>query len=191
VDISGNRKAEILSLLHYFRDKGYIINLKENENNTVDFTYATRQIKELLTTAGKMLEVYTYHKAKETGRFDDVVSSFEIEWEDEPQIKNEFDCIVTKGFRTLFIECKARPEIDQDYYFKIASLVSKFGVNARAVLIADTQEKSYYDSAAVNDMQRQRGGMMGVITVWKKDEIGNIGETLLRIIDGKYEKQEE
>lgn len=47
----------------------------------MSFTYASRQIKELLTTAGKMLEVYTYHKVKELGYFDDVVSSFEIDWE--------------------------------------------------------------------------------------------------------------
>ena len=186
VRIDGQRKAKLLSLLQYFRDKGFIINLKEGADDKVSFVYGTRQIKELLTTAGKMLEVYTYHKAKETGQFDDVVSSFEIEWEGRGKLRNEFDCILTKGFRTLFVECKARSEIEQDFYFKLVGLARSFGINATTVLIADTQEKENTETARMNELQRTRGEMMDVITIWKKAEIENIGHTLLRIINGKY-----
>ena len=185
--IGGSRKGQFLSLLRYFQNKGYIIRLQEEADDKVSFVYATRQIKELLTTAGKMLEVYTYHKAKETGRFDDVASSFEIEWEGTEDLRNEFDCILTKGFRTLFVECKARPEIEQGFYFKIAELARQFGVNTTAVLIADTQERESSEAAQLNEMQRMRGSMMNVITIWKQEEIENIGHTLLKIINGKYE----
>lgn len=188
-DKRDDKKEELQALLNYFNQEGYIINLTKNVDERFSFTYATPQIKELLTTAGKMLEVYTYHKAKETGRFDDIVSSYELDWEDTP-VKNEFDCILTKGFRTLFVECKARPNIEQEFYFKLAKLADKFGINATAVLIADTQEKPYYDNAPVNAMQRKRGSMMDVITVWKPDEIKKIGNTLLRIINGEYKNEE-
>ena len=184
--IGGSRKGQFLSLLRYFQSIGYIIYLREEADDKVSFVYATKQIKELLTTAGKMLEIYTYHKAKETGQFNDVVSSFEIEWEGTEDLRNEFDCILTKGFRSLFVECKARPEIEQGFYFKIAELARQFGVNATAVLIADTQEKDRSEAASLNEMQRKRGNMMNVITIWKKDEIEEIGKTLLRIINGKY-----
>jgi len=184
VQLSNNRVADQISLLEFFRDKGYIINLITSDGK-VSFTYSTNQIKELLTTAGKMLEVYTYHKVKELGRFDDIVSSFEIDWEGT-EVKNEFDCILTKGFRTLFIECKARTDIEQEFYFKLSSLADKFGINATAVLIADTQERSFYDNAPINAIQRQRGNMMNIVTVWKQDEIANIGHTLLKIINGNY-----
>ena len=137
-----------------------------------------------------MLEIYTYHKAKELGRFDDVVSSFEIDWE-ETDVKNEFDCILTRGFRTLFVECKARSDIQQEFYFKLASLAEQFGINATAVLIADTREKSFYDNAAVNAMQRKRGNMMNVVTIWKPEEINNIGHILLKVINGTYVSEEE
>jgi len=40
-------------------------------------------------------------------------------------------------------------------------------------------------------MQRKRGSMMNVITVWRPDEINNIGHTLLKIINGKYENKED
>ena len=156
----------------------------------MSFTYATRQIKELLSTAGKMLEVYTYHKIKELGNFDDVVSSFEIDWEGT-DVKSEFDCILTKGFRTLFVECKARSDIEQEFYFKLSKLAERFGINATAVLIADTKEKNFYDNAHVNAMQRRRGSMMDVVTIWKPDEINNIGHTLLKVINDNYVNEEE
>lgn len=190
VQIPSSKKTELSGLLNYFREKGFIINLTIGQDGRTSFTYATRQIKTLLSTAGKMLEVYTYHKIKELGGFDDVVSSFEIDWEGT-DVKNEFDCILTKGFRTLFVECKARNDIEQEFYFKLASLADQFGINATAVLIADTQEKSFYDNAPVNAMQRRRGSMMDVVTIWKPNEISDIGQTLMKVINGKYVNEEE
>lgn len=185
VQIDEGRIAELSRLMNYFKEKGYVINLTISSAGKMNFTYATRQIKELLTTAGKMLEVYTYHKVKELGKFDDVECSFEIDWKGT-EVKSEFDCILTKGFRTLFVECKARSDIEQEFYYKLASLAEQFGINATAVLIADTQEKSFYDSASVNAMQRKRGNMMDVVTIWKPHEINNIGHTLLKVINGNY-----
>ena len=190
VQMGEGRIDELTGLMNYFKEKGYVINLTISSDGKMNFTYATRQIKGLLTTAGKMLEVYTYHKVKELGRFDDVVSSFEIDWEGT-EVKSEFDCILTKGFRTLFVECKARSDIEQEFYFKLASLAEQFGINATTVLIADTQEKSFYDNAPVNAMQRKRGNMMDVVTIWKPDEISNIGHTLLKVINGTYVSEEE
>ncbi len=191
VQIPANRGSDITHLMQYFRDKGYVINLSVNSEGKMSFVYATKQIKELLTTAGKMLEIYTYHKAKEVGRFNDVVSSYEVIYGSKGEIKNEFDCILTKGFKTLFVECKARSDIEQDYYFKLSSLAEQFGINATAVLIADTREKDNHDNAPLNTMQRERGKMMNVITIWKPDEINNIGHTLLKVINGIYAIEED
>ena len=177
--------AGCYALLGFFRDKGYISALTRSENG-VSFTYGTRRIKSLLTNAGNILEVYTYHKARETGAFDDVVSGYEIEWEDAA-VKNEFDCIATRGFRSLFIECKARGVIDAEYYFKLNELKNRFGINATAVLIADTQEKVGGDCAEANELQRRRGELMDMVTVWRKEDIDNIGQTLIKIIKGEFE----
>lgn len=187
--VKGANVSEITGLMEYFRDKGYVINLTVAEGK-LSFTYSTRRIKELLTTAGKMLEVYTYHKAKELGKFDDVVSSFEIDWKGT-NVRSEFDCILTKGFRTLFVECKARGDIEQEFYYKIAQLKDQFGINATAVLIADTQERPSSANASINAMQRHRGKIMDVVTIWRSDEINNIGHTLLKVINGTYVNEED
>ena len=90
----------------------------------------------------------------------------------------------------MFVECKARSDIEQEFYYRLAKLRDKFGINATAVLVADTQEKSYYDNAPINTIQRKRGDMMDVITVWKPEEISNIGHTLLRIMNETYVSKE-
>ena len=192
LQITGSRPAEILSLLKFFKNKGYILDLcvNQNQDTKISFTYATGTIKELLTTAGKILEIYTSHKVKELGKFDDVASSFEVNWKGT-EVKSEFDCVLTKGFRSLFVECKARSDISQEFYFKLTALAHQFGINAKAVLVADTQEKSFHDNAAFNAMQRKRGDMLDVITIWKPDEINDIGHTLLKIINGTYITSEE
>lgn len=182
LDIPANN--ELVQLFDFFSENGYLINTTIYQNK-ISFTYATRRIKELFTTEGKMLEIYVYHKLKELGKFDDVVSSFEIDWENTA-LKNEFDCIVTKGFRTIFIECKARTELEQDFYYKLSSLAEHFGINSTVVLVADTEEKKDTEVSKKNSIQRQRGNMMNVITIWKNEEISNIGHTLLKIINGKY-----
>ncbi len=181
-------KIEIIKkLIGYFEDKRYVTNFSIASDGKISLTYANRQIKELLTTAGKILEIYTYHKIKELKEFDDVVCSSEINWE-KTHVKSEFDCILTKGFRTFFVECKARPTIDQNFYFKLSSLTQQFGINATAVLIADT--KWWYDYSIINAMQRKRGSMMNVVTIWKQDEIKHIGDTLLKVIKGEYRSEE-
>lgn len=182
-----NKKSQIVNLLEFFKQKGYINGLNISDDK-VYFTYATRQIKKLMTSAGRIFEIYVYHQLKEYGKFDDVVSGYEISWKGS-NITNEFDCIVTKGFSSLFVECKMRPELDQNYYFKISSLARQFGINAKAVLLADTQEKDFYDTAKVNDMQRQRGRMMDVVTVYRQKDIENIGKTFMKILNGNFEQE--
>ena len=188
-DIGGSDSSAINELMDYFERIGYVLNLKRN-SGYASFTYATRSIKELLTTAGKILEVYTYHKAKALGKFDDVVSSYEIDWQDT-SVKNELDLIVTHKFCSLFVECKARLNIEQDFYFKLLELKDRFGINATAVLVADTQEEQNKLIAPVNSMQRSRGDMMDVVTIWKPEEIKDIGNVLFRIINGTYKNNEE
>lgn len=168
-------------LIDYLHQKNYLINLDcDRTAKIISFTYATPQIKDMLTLEGRMLEIYVYHKVRETGAFDDIRSSFEIDWE-KSLATNEFDCVLTKGFSTLFVECKATREIKTEFYMKISTLVRKFGINATAVLIADTQDT--LDSMPINNIQREKGEQFDVITISDRTEIIDIGNTLLKFIE--------
>lgn len=181
--------GEIEALLTFFREMNYLSHYRA-DNDGVSFTYASRQIKRLLTQAGRILEVYTYHKIKEFGSFDDVAGGYEIVWDSPekhyPEVKNEFDCILTKGFRVLFVECKATNQIQEDFYFKLANLSRQFGLRAKAVLVADTREKEWHDIAPLNSSQRERGNTLDVLTIWKQSEINDIGKYLLQALNGSY-----
>ncbi len=178
-----DHKKQIGEILQTLQSKQYIFNLKNNDNKEFSFVYSTKQSKQLMIMAGRILEIYVYHKLREAG-FDDVVSGYEINWEDS-SVKSEFDCILTSGFRSVMIECKAQDKISQDYYYKLSCLAEKFGVNAIPVLIADTHENENRDNSA-NEMQRKRGEMMGVYTIFDRNEINNIDKTLRKILSGKY-----
>ena len=187
--VSDREKSKIVTMLESFADRHYLLYFRKNpvdkanpdSDISVSFTYASYQIKELLTTAGKMLEVYVYHRARELGQFDDVAGSYEVYW-DGSDVMSEFDCVITKGFRTLFIECKARHDLDQSYYYRLKELKDTFGIHATAVLIADTKEKD----SGLNRPHRERGEKMDVVTIYRQNEIEQIGDTLLQILEGTY-----
>ncbi len=177
--------AKGYELIKFLHEKKYLINLSvERNTGAVTFTYATPQIKELLTSEGKLLEIYIYHKAKETGKFDDIRSGFEINWENNVA-SNEFDCVLTKGLNSLFIECKATNNLRSDYYTKLYALADKFGINATVVLIADTVDND--NTCSINEKMRKTGEGFDIITLSDRADIDNIGEKLFEILKNRIE----
>lgn len=170
-------KTRIIDNLRAFATKGYIINLKQNHNG-YSFCFSSNQIKHLLSNEGLLLEMYIYYGSLFSGFFDEVCSGAEITW--DKNVSNEFDLILIKKFKCLIVEIKARTELNQDIYHKLANLTNKVGINAKAVLISDTLEKDYQDNT-INEMQRNRGEEYGIVTIHKKDDIDNISKTLRNI----------
>lgn len=151
--------------------------------NTISISYSSYAVKDLLTNEGRILEIEVYHKCISSGIFDDIVSGYEISWQGS-DVKNELDIVATKGTRSFFIECKAVANLNHEYYYKIQSLAEKFGINATPIIIADTQNDK--KSRLLNEKQKLRGEMMGVVTVNEKSDIDNIDRTLERIINTKF-----
>ena len=156
--------------------KQYLIPEKE-EGKMMAFRYSNADIKSVLTKAGDLLEIYTYFRVCEKGYFDDVACGYRFRWEEE-KVNNELDLVLTKGFQSLIVECKARSKLDQNFYFKLNSLVDMFGVGAHKVLLTTANTEDNDD----NRMQRERGNMMGITTISEIDEIQDIAETLMALL---------
>ncbi len=147
---------------------------------TISFRYASPSIKKLLTTAGEILELFTYYEVLKTGYFDDVACGYEFQWE-RGGVLNELDGVLTKGFKSIIIECKARSSLDQNFYHKLLSVANQFGIAVKKVMIANTYEN--YDTInKVNDTMVERGSQMDIITIREPEQIRNIGETLKRLM---------
>ena len=153
---------------------GYVFNQEISDDGYIELTFATPQIKDLLTAAGRMLEVFVYHKAREFSGFSDVVSSFETNR--DGQAIHEYDLIITKGFQTLIVECKAK-DITNDIYTKFIDRTNNLGINVKRVLVTDGE---------VSDDCIEYGHLQGVETIYSLEEIENIGEVLLNYIEGRF-----
>ena len=174
------RMNDYRRLLQGLQAKGFITDLRM-DGETISLRYPSVKMRNLLTKAGEILEVYTYFEACKLGYFDDILCGYEFKWE-AGGVRNELDCVMTKGFRSMIIECKARLELDQNFYYKLDSLAGRFGIGVKKVLIANTYgvKASYKDN---NNMQRARGRLMNIITLSGEEDIRNIGKRLKQIME--------
>lgn len=131
-----------------------------------------------------MLKVYAYYDVLKTGYFDDVACGYEFKWEPDG-IKNELDLVLTKGFRSIIVECKSVVELKLDYYHKLYSIADQFGIGTTKVLLGNTYAHSNIVANEVNTIQRRRGSQLHIKTISSEDEIVNIGETLKNLMKEK------
>ncbi len=185
-----------LELLNRLQHDHFIKNLalESTAPYRVSFDYTTPEVKKLLTKGGEILEIYTYYEVLKTGFFDDVKTGYEFEWE-EGGVRNELDLVLTKGFRTMIVECKAVQTLELDYYHKLHSIATQFGIGTISVLVGNTyleglkknssntgKNSKISKTVEINDMQRSRGRQLSIQTVYGEERITNIGKELVRIM---------
>lgn len=186
MDSEGHFTKNMIDILNKLQSNNYIVNLQKGTDDMGDyysFCYSSHQVKAVLTTAGRILELYVYYKALENGCFDEVANSVEVVWSKE-NVENEFDIILTSGLRSIIIECKAQTTLKQDFYYKLFMLNKEFGINSIPVIVADTCENPKHDNS-VNDIQRSRGDEIGITTIYQSDDISDIGNTLKTLLKTK------
>lgn len=144
----------------------------------------SKEKRNMFTKSGDVLETYVFFKACEEYWFDDVQTGYQFNWEKD-KVVNELDCVVTKGFKSILAECKSVNKPDEDYYLILDSLGDHFGINYKKVLIMACDMRDP-DGKLERKQYLSRSNQMDIITVWKKDEILNIGQTFKKIMNGEY-----
>lgn len=168
---------EIRELLQLFANYGFIIGLHYSENNKISFTYSNEQIKELLTSERKMMEVYTYHKLKEMSSFDDVISGYEIILPGDDN-KYRIGCIATKGFITLLIDIVALTDKYIETRNELLALTSKMGENVMAIIVIANQLR-IPDGIDLTNVTNDFGNNAETVVIMSSDEIDNLEPILL------------
>ena len=159
-------------LLRKLNEKGFIRDYHNDKNGKKSFSYATSDIRHMLTNEGFVFEIRLYNILKNSNLFDEVVNGFTIYWQD----KHEFDLVVTKGMQTALIECKATNELSDRFYSKLRSF--DYGVNCKKIIAAYTLDN------AKNQRLIERNS--DIITVYKREDLEDFGKTLKKIFDGDY-----
>lgn len=162
--------------------KPYIVPKLDGEE-IVSFTYSSPEIQQLLTKGGEILEIYTYYEIIGDDYFDEVSCGYNFRWKPESvseswQVTSELDLVLTKGFQSVIIECKARADLSQDFYFKLHSLTELFGIGVKKVLLTTANTSKNLQ----NKMQVERGELMDIITISDLKQIQNIAKTIRTIL---------
>ena len=178
-----NNVNEYIDILTKLQEIGLIEGLVVSKDifGKVSFAFVTKEAKELMCKGGEILELFTYFEVLKTGFFDDIACNYEFQWE-HGGVTNELDCVLTKGFRTIIVECKAVQKLEQTFYQKLDSLTSQFGIAEKAVILANTYDPDYKKT---NSLHITRGKQMDIITISKPEDIINIGQILCDIMEGK------
>ncbi len=98
--------------------------------------------------SGAWLEEYIFHKLKTQNTYDEVLASVKFDFtsisdkrNNNKIFKNEIDVVISKGLKTVFIECKAG-YVSQDYVYKLKVIRDHFlGTFGEAVLVTKFPQK--------------------------------------------------
>ena len=176
-----NKKApqEAKDLVDQLIQKGYLQYTDETAGTSDRYDgYRCEHLalKQLLLIEGKLLEIYVYHKLRASGHFDDVASSYEVQWESggsDLTVLNEFDVLVTKGYQIAAIECKATQTLLSEFYFKLKALTEYFGGQNASSILVNFSDGNSRKLRTNEDIDRLRGEKLGVHLITNRSSEGS------------------
>lgn len=115
----------------------------ENETEigkTIRIVYRDRESKVLLTSAGRMLEIWLYIHLFPI--FSDIQTSVEIVWDPERNLRNELDVIGVRGYQTFILEAKVQNSLTAETVYKCRSIAKSFGINPVTMVVNQTNTLS-------------------------------------------------
>lgn len=183
----GPLQAEVIvKMLNKLKEKGIIKTLNitgSGLNRTVSATFTSAKAKAMFDKAGDVLETYVYFEACKQSWFDDIQTGYKFKWE-KGEVVNELDCVLTKGYSSIFVECKSVIAAEEGFYLTLDSLANKFGINCKKVLIMviDTNPDNEDKKKAYKNYV-SRGNQLDIVTLSTKHDLDNIGVKLREIMN--------
>ncbi len=119
---------------------GIIKNIKK-EQGKFEFEYKNRAIKECIIDAGTLLELNTYYKMKDSGKYSDCRRSVHINWDAEvgavdDGVENEIDVMALEGYVPVIVSCK-NGRVKKNALYELETVANRFGGKyARKTLVS-------------------------------------------------------
>ena len=156
----------------------------------ISFMFASEAVRDVLASAGNILEAYVWEQADETGYFDDVRPNFFFRWP-EKGVSNELDVVATKGLSMLVISCKTSPG-DKNHLYEVKCLADRFSVNSKAVLVyASDLDAQGTKSPKGSLTLRRRAAAMGIYLIDRAAlDAGTLGPLLEKIAKGELSPED-
>ena len=117
-------------------------------NNVLSFRYKNNQIRECLSKAGNILELFVYKTAHEITEesesyYDDIDTGVIVDWDgilndlnsSGWETRNEIDVVLIRDIVPIFISCK-NGEVHKEALYELSAVAEKFGGEyAKKVLV--------------------------------------------------------
>lgn len=169
----GNRVAANPELLQGMEKIGFLRDLNIEAKEKVSFEFADEQVRAWLRDVGSVLELFMYQTCRDTGIFNDVVSSAIVDWDGtigHESVSNEIDVVAARGVVPLFVSCKAC-EVKTEALNELAILADRFGGKGAKAVIATTEP--------CNAAARHRAAQLGIAVIDREElENGKAGARL-------------
>lgn len=170
---AGRKFREILSLLDTFSDNGLILDMKVDD--ALSFRFKNDQVRQCITKAGQLLELYIASVAMEVKGedgyplFTNVMVGVNIDWDGvvkgvKVDVVNEIDVVMMKGTLPVFVSCK-NGNVDSEESYKLEAVATRFGGEfGRKLLVASDMNKAA-------DAKKERFTEMGIVIIDNVDRI--------------------
>lgn len=125
----GTRLSANESALRDLEEMGFLEKLDIRSGESVSFRFADGQIRSWLRDVGSVLELYIYQSCRDSGLFDDVLTSAVVDWDgvdEADSVVNELDVMATRGVVPVFISCKTC-NVKTEALNELAILRDRFG----------------------------------------------------------------
>lgn len=102
-----------------------------HEGNMFAFSYASNEIKNIVTDAGSILEMLVYRHERVNS--DDCAIGATLDWDgiieqnSEDDVNNEIDVLRLDNYELTFISCKDTKEINRKDLYELESITRRFG----------------------------------------------------------------
>ncbi len=182
--VKGERGSRIDAPEEALRDLealGFLQELDIRPEETVSFRFRDRQIRAWLRDVGSVLELYVYKACRDSGLFDDVLTSAVVDWESDGRsnpVSNELDVMATRCVTPVFISCKTC-DVKTEALNELAVLRDRFGGQiAKAAIV--TAERGGIP-------MRNRAAELGIQVIDLDDlKSGQIGKRLRRLMNAEH-----
>ena len=165
----GSRNSANEEALEELSRIGFIRDLSVIPGESVSFHFRDTSTRAWIRDVGSVLELYVYKACKDSGIFNDVISSAVVRWDDtlgHSSVYNEIDVMAARGVVPLFLSCKTS-EIKTEALNELAILRDRFGgKGAKAAIVtaepcnAAARHRAAQLGIAVIDLEELKAGQL-------------------------------
>ena len=165
----GSRNSANEEALEELSRIGFIRDLSVIPGESVSFHFRDTSTRAWIRDVGSVLELYAYKACKDSGIFNDVISSAVVRWDatlGHSSVYNEIDVMAARGVVPLFLSCKTS-EIKTEALNELAILRDRFGgKGAKAAIVtaepcnAAARHRAAQLGIAVIDLEELKAGQL-------------------------------